>query len=336
VLTATAPQESRTSGRVLAVGVMGCADIARRRVLPAFTTEPSIRVAAIASRDAATARRFAARFGGEPVDGYAELLARTDLDAVYIPLPAGLHGTWIARALRAGKHVLAEKPLALRYREAADLLALAAERGLVLMENMTFVHHSQHAAVRDLLAAGAIGELRAVTAAFGIPPLPAGDIRYRTDLGGEALSEVGVYPIQAARMFLGDELEVAGAWSRRAPGSSVETAGGALLATPEGAVAHLTYGFEHGYRSAYELWGSTGRIVLERAFSPPAGLQPTVHVHTQDRVESRTLPADDQFATMVALFARTVLAGDRGPDPTDTLDRAALVDRIRAVAGGGR
>ncbi|HSX99356.1 MAG TPA: Gfo/Idh/MocA family oxidoreductase, partial [Streptomyces sp.] len=81
-------------GRMLRIGVLGCADIAWRRVLPAIVAEPRTCLAAVASRDAAKARRFTDRFGGQPVEGYERLLSRTDLDAVYVPLPTGLHARW--------------------------------------------------------------------------------------------------------------------------------------------------------------------------------------------------------------------------------------------------
>src|SRR5204863_9324953 len=136
------------------------------------------------SRDGDRARSVARQYGCAAVEGYEALLDRPDVDAVYLPVPTGLHAVWTARALQAGKHVLAEKPLATTREEASELGALARSRDLVLMENYMFVHHSQHRAVRDLVDGGAIGELRVFSAAFGFPPGPATDIRYRPELGG--------------------------------------------------------------------------------------------------------------------------------------------------------
>lgn len=158
----------------LRFGVIGCADIAWRRTLPAMETDPAIDVVAIASRDGDRARTFTDRFGGTPYAGYQAVAEHEDVDAVYIPLPLMLHAEWIERCLDAGKHVLVEKPMSDGYKESARLLDLARERGLVLLENYMFLYHSQHAAVRKLLADGAIGDLRGFHSAFTIPPKPPG------------------------------------------------------------------------------------------------------------------------------------------------------------------
>ncbi|MFD1277037.1 Gfo/Idh/MocA family protein [Streptomyces kaempferi] len=133
---------------MLRVGVLGCADIAGRRMLPSMARQPLVEVSAVASRSLDRARAFTDRFGGTPVAGYARLLERADVDAVYVPLPPELHAQWTLRALEAGKHVLCEKPFALRQADADKAVALARERGLLLMESFMFLHHSQHAHVR--------------------------------------------------------------------------------------------------------------------------------------------------------------------------------------------
>jgi NDP-hexose-3-ketoreductase len=317
---------------VVRLGVLGCAGIAWRRTLPAVTGVPSLRVVAVASRDAGKADRFAARFGGEAVVGYERLLDRTDVDAVYLPLPTGLHHEWATRALAAGKHVLSEKPLATSLAEARALVTLARERGLRLMENFMFLYHSQHTAVRKLVADGVVGEPRVFSAAFGIPPLPDTDVRYRPELGGGALLDVGVYPIRAAQLFLGSGITVVG--SSLNHGRGVDLAGSALLRDAAGVTAELSFGFVHGYRSTYALWGSDGRVSLDRAFTPPAEYQPVVRIEQQNRVEERTLPADHQFANIATAFARAVL-DDAPPGPAEgdaILRQAALVDAVRAAA----
>jgi NDP-hexose-3-ketoreductase len=299
---------------------------------------PELTIVAVASRDREKAARFAARFDAEPVHGHRALLERDDLDAVYLPLPTGLHHEWAARALRAGKHVLCEKPLATNLVAATELVELAAKSELVLRENFMFLHHGQHRRIRELVDAGAIGELRTFTAAFGIPPLPATDVRYDKELGGGALLDVGVYPIRAAQLFLGSGLRVAGAVL--GSGSGVDVAGSALLTSEAGVTAQLSFGFQHHYRNAYELWGSAGRIVLDRAFTPPGDWTPTVRVERPDGVEELTLPAEDQFRAVTAAFARAVQAGSGGGVPdgiedggTATLRQAALVDAVRRAAG---
>ncbi|MFC8850056.1 MULTISPECIES: Gfo/Idh/MocA family protein [unclassified Micromonospora] len=318
----------------LRVGVLGCADIARRRMLPAFARVSDTEVVAVASRDPQRAARTAREFGCRPLTGYAALLDRSDVDAVYVPLPLALHAEWVEAALRAGKHVLAEKPLTDDPDRTAALVDVAAAAGLVLMENVMFVHHAQHVVVARLLREGAIGELRAFESTFTIPRLPDDDIRYRADLGGGALCDVGVYPVRAALHLLGPDLTVAGAVLTAGAGRTVDTAGAALLRTPDGVTASLVFGIEHSYRSRYELTGSTGRIVLDRAFTPPADHRPVVRVERFHGTEELRLEPDDQVVNTVTAFVTAVRSGAEGSAGLqESLRLARLLRDVRRAAG---
>ncbi|MFF0221174.1 Gfo/Idh/MocA family protein [Streptomyces sp. NPDC004629] len=317
--------------RPVRVGVMGCAEFALRRMLPAMADSPDIELAAVASRRPATAREVAARFGGSPVRDYERLLDFPDLDAVYIPLPNALHAEWVLRALDAGHHVLAEKPLTTRAGLTREAVRRAEGRGLALVENFLFVHHPQHARVRRLLQ-DEIGELRQMSAVFAIPPRPADDIRHRPDLGGGALLDVGVYPLRAAQHFLGTGLTVVGAALRQGP-TGVDVEGSVLLRRADGVCAQLSFGMEHAYTSRYELWGSAGRITVNRAFTPPADQRPDVTVERDGAVRGIALPAADQCAAAVAAFAAAV----RDPESCRaaaqrSADLARLTDDVRAAA----
>ncbi|CAM3350654.1 Gfo/Idh/MocA family protein [Kibdelosporangium persicum] len=313
-------------------GVLGCADVAWRRTLPAFAESATATVTAVASRDKDKARRFADRFECETVLGYDALLDRSDIEAVYIPLPTGLHHEWCAKALRAGKHVLAEKPLATTHQQAAELAGLARETGLCLMENRMFVQHTQHDAVRKLVANGELGELRVFNSTMAFPPLSAQDVRYRPDLGGGALLDAGFYPLHAAMLFLAEPLEVLGANLRRDPVSGVDVRGSVLLRAGDGVTAHLTFGFEHSYRSHYELWGSRGRLTLERAFTPPPDFQPVIRVERQDGTEQITLPPSHQYRDTIDAFTTAVRDGVPLDAHLETAVRgAALMDAVRTV-----
>ncbi|QKW21688.1 Gfo/Idh/MocA family oxidoreductase [Kitasatospora sp. NA04385] len=315
----------------LRIGVLGCAEIARRRMLPAIAARPGLRLAAVASRDAERAAPLAAQYGARAVAGYRALVEDPGVDAVYVPLPIALHAEWAAAALAAGKHVLAEKPLTADPAATAALQRQAERAGLVLRENVMFVHHPAHERVRGLLADGAIGELRAFSAAFAIPGLPPTDIRHRPELGGGALLDVGYYPVRAALHFLGPRLTVAGAVLHRGAGSAVDTSGAALLRTPDGVSAQLAFGMEHAYRSSYELWGSTGRIRVERAFTPPADQAPTVLLERGGESERIALEPADQVDAALAAFAAAVAARDTAADPL-IRRQAELLREVREAA----
>lgn len=312
------------------LGVLGCADVAVRRVLPAVAATPGVDLVAVASRDAAKAERVAAAFGGRPLHGYERLLDRADVDAVYVPLPSGLHAPWVRRALLAGKHVLAEKPLTTNLADTVELVGLAEAAGLVLRENFMFVHHGQHARVRELVADGVLGELRAFTAVFAIPERPAGDIRLRPELGGGALLDVGGYPVRAAQLLLGPDLEVAGAALTDDPALGVDLDGGALLRRADGVQAQLSFGLRHHYSSGYHLLGTRARLTVEHAFTPPAAHRPVLRIDRQDHREDIVLAADDQVARAVAAFADAVRDGPVG-DPS-IVAQARLVAHIGLAA----
>ncbi|MEQ4303849.1 Gfo/Idh/MocA family oxidoreductase [Plantactinospora sp. B6F1] len=317
------------------LAVLGCADVAARRILPAVASVPGVRLIAVASRDRGRADAFAARFGGEPVHGYRSLLDRDDVDAVYLPLPPALHAEWIAEAVHAGKHVLAEKPLTTSAADTARLAELAARHGVVLMENFMFPWHGQHRAVRRLIDEGAIGDLQSFAATFAIPARPRHDIRYRAALGGGALLDVAGYPVRAALHFLGGGLEVRGAVLRHDRDLGVDVGGAALLAAPSGVTAELSFGLRHAYTSGYRFTGSTGRLSVEHVFTPPADHRPVLRLVTGDGAEERTLPPDDQYSRAIEAFVAAVRGGP-APDIEVTVEQARLIDRVRALADEGR
>ncbi|MES9523815.1 Gfo/Idh/MocA family protein [Streptomyces capoamus] len=313
------------------MGVLGCADIAVRRILPALVEHRSVRLVAVASRDRAKSERLAARFGCAAVTGYRALLDRDDIDAVYVPLPPGMHHEWVAEALTAGKHVLVEKPLSTTYAQSAELVEMAARFDLALTENFMFLHHSQHAAVREM--AGEVGELRVFSSSFGVPPPHPASFRHNARLGGGALLDVGVYPLRAAQLHLAGELDVLGACLRVDEATGVDVAGSALLSTATGVSAQLDFGFQHSYRSVYALWGSRGRISVPRAFTPPREHRPVVRLEQQDRITEVTLPADHQVGNALDAFAAAALSGTgRAALGEALLRQALLVEQVRKAA----
>lgn len=321
----------------LRLGLLGCGDIAARRTLPALARTPVLALAAVAARDPDRAAAFAARFGGEPVASYEELLARPDVTAVYLCLPTMLHAAWAERALRAGKHVLVEKPLATRGADAQRLYALARSRSLVLLENFMFLHHGTQRTVAALLEAGTLGTLRSVSAAFTIPPRPEGDTRHDPALGGGALLDSGVYPLRAALRFLGTDLSVAGAVLRHDDRLGVDLSGAALLAAPDGATAQLRFGMEHHYRSWYEIQGSEGSLSVEHVFTTAPAHVPVVRLVVGTRPRELRVPAEDHFEAVLRFFAAAVADPDRTRGGLPLLDaesmrQAALLDGIRGAA----
>ena len=227
-----------------------------------------------------------------------------DIDAVYIPLPTGLHEEWIVKALKAGKHVYAEKSIADSFESAKRMVNLAREKDLALVEGYMFLYHTQHQAVKKLIEDGAIGELRNVHAAFGFPPLPEGNFRYDKQIGGGALYDAAGYPLRAVHMLLGPDYKVTAATLYTDPKTGTNLYGSAFLSGRPGVGAQIAFGFDHFYQCYYEIWGSKGKITAERAFTPAADFMPVIHLEQQGVSERMPQPACNHFVGAMKEFYR--------------------------------
>lgn len=316
----------------LRIGVLGCADIAARRTIPAILAS-GMRLTAVASRTGEKARALADRFGTEAVTGYERLLERDDIDAVYIPLPIGMHEQWATAALEAGKHVLVEKAATATEQAARRLVGLANARGLLLMENFTFLQHTQHAQVQRLVAEGAIGRPRLFTGEFGFPLADRSTIRHHPELGGGSLLDAGCYPVRAAQLFLGATAAVRASTLSIDTDTGVDIAGSALLSDADGLAAQCSFGFSHAYRSTYALWGESGRISLSWAFTPPAATRPVLRIERQDHVEERALRGDDQWVNTLRRFAElTARPAEHTREHEQIVRQAALLEAVARQA----
>lgn len=226
---------------VLRFGVLGAASIAPTALYKPARAVGGVEITAVAARDPRRAAQVAARWGVARVHtDYAAVLDDPAVDAVYIPLPNSLHAQWTLAAIRAGKHVLVEKPFASNaveaqtVAEAAD--AAAARSGIVVMEAFHYRYHPLLVRVLDLLARATIGRVQHVEAELSFPLLARRDIRYRLDLSGGAMMDAGCYAVHCVRQLGQGEPEVLRARAKlRSPG--VDRAMTASLRFPDGATA---------------------------------------------------------------------------------------------------
>ena len=292
----------------LGIGIMGCAGIAQRLMIPAILSLPDLfELKAVASRSKEKAESFGDLFGITAVTGYNELLEREDIDVIYMPLPAGLHEEWVIRSLQAGKHVLAEKSLALNYGSACRMAALAFEKGLVLMESFMFCYHAQHQWAKDQLSGDQIGDIRLFRSQFGFPPLDKSNFRYHKNLGGGALLDAGAYTVKAAQLFLGNDLKLLNAVLYIDQENTVDIYGNCTLISQKGIVAQLSFGFDNFYQCNYEFWGSKGRLKAEKAFTPKPGEKPVMLLEKQGASEKIIMEPDDHFAGILKEFYTSVV-----------------------------
>jgi predicted dehydrogenase len=267
-------------------GVIGTASIARRFFLPAVR-EAGGEAAAVAGRDAERTAKWARDNAvGRAIAGYQDLIDDPGVDAVYIPLPNGLHAEWTIRALRAGKPVLCEKPLTGSLAETEQVLAVARDTGTPLWEAFVFPFHDQMKRVTALLAAGAIGELREIQSNFHFMLTnPESNIRMSAALAGGALNDIGCYPVRLARDLFAAEHISAWAAAKYDPGG-VDMATWGYLGFPGDRRLLLSCGFDKAQDTFSRLLGTTGQIHLTNPFHPTpqdrfevrvAGREPAIH-----------------------------------------------------------
>ena len=311
------------------IGVMGCANVAERCMIPAIKATSEFELIAIASRTKEKADSFADKFSCEAIEGYSNLLNRDDIDVVYIPLPPGLHEEWIINALNKGKHVLAEKSLAIDYTSVKKIINEAETGQLLVMEDFMFQYHRQHAFVKELISDGEIGEIRFFKSSFGFPPRSKDDIRYSKKLGGGALLDAGGYVVKAAQLFLGTDLTLGGAFLKYDRQLDVDIYGGAILKNKKNQIAHVSFSFDNYYQCSYEIWGSKGKITAERAFTPLVNFGPKIILEKQDHKQEFVIAPDNHFINILKEFHRAIQEKDFHRHWNDALLQANLLNQIR-------
>ena len=277
----------------LTIGVLGAAKISPRALLePAMDTD-SVTVTVIAARDRSRAEAQASEFGIDSVaDSYEAVLA-SDVDAVYNPLPISLHHEWTIKALRAGKHVLCEKPLASNAERAAEMVAVANEQGLVLMEAYHWRYHPFAHRVRELIESGAVGSIEHIEAAFTVPIDATDDVRHSWELDGGALMDLGCYPVQWVRFVAGSEPRIVAATMLEGR-PRVDVITDIDLEFDGGITCHIhTAMHDEAARVAYvEVRGSSGVLHAENPVSPHHGhmirVSPDGGTESRETVEGRT------------------------------------------------
>ena len=199
--------------RPLRIGILGAARFAPFALIKHARALPDVEVVAVAEeyQGAAALAKYAKKHRIPSTHrSFDELLARADIDAVYVPLPISMHVEWTLRAIAAGKHVLCEKPMAANADEAARIASAAEGTGLIVAEAMHFRYHPLVERVRSLLEAGEIGELRSIDASFSAY-LPFDDFRFDYRTGGGGTIVMGCYPVGFVRAVTGEEPVVEGA-----------------------------------------------------------------------------------------------------------------------------
>lgn len=284
------------------LGILGTADIAFRRFLPALNKCPQITYAGVASRTPEKGLKFQESFGGKVYQSYDELLADESIDAVYVPLPPALHFEWGKKVLESGKHLLMEKPFTTNINDTEQLLKLAEENKLAVHENYMFLYHSQLAKIKEIIAAGSLGDIRLYRMSFGFPMRSQGDFRYNKELGGGALLDCGGYPVRLALELLGNTAKVVYSKLVQPEGFEVDLYGSAVIENDAGQVAQISFGMDNAYQCNLEVWGSKMTLIAPRIFTAGDGVRPTIILKSSIDEKQINLEEDDQFLHSIENF----------------------------------
>ena len=305
-----------------------------QKVLQGAARSRAADVVAIASRDLGRAQDAATRWRIPHAYGsYDELLLDDDVEAVYVPLPNGLHHPWTVRALEAGKHVLCEKPYSSHPDEVAEAFDLAERRGLVLSEAFMFRYNPQIEALRRMVVEERlIGDLRLVASAFTWPTDAPGAVRLDPALDGGSLLDVGVYCISAARLLAGEPTSVT-AQDVTGP-TGVDVSFTATMRFDEQVLGHFDCGFHLPDRSSLEVVGTRGVLRLDdpwHCYRP--GITYTEADGTQREI---AVPVADSYQLQLDAFSRAVRRGEPSVlGSADALGQARTLEALRRSARTG-
>jgi D-xylose 1-dehydrogenase (NADP+, D-xylono-1,5-lactone-forming) len=310
-------------------GLLSTARINRATIAPLHASKRT-NLLAVASRSESAAQTYAREWNIPRAYGsYESLLAASDIDVIYNSLPNHLHAEWTIKALRAGKHVLCEKPIALTLGEMEAMITASRETGKVLAEAFMYRHHPQTLKIKEMVEGGAIGKLQLIKGAYTYMLTREGNFRSIKEMGGGSIWDVGCYPISYARMIVGAEpAEVFGWQVSGLDGSDTSFFGEMRFAN--GVHAQFDSGFQSPLRSFIEIIGSEAVLNIPVPFKP--GIKSQFIIRRQNnnnKVESIHVPGQELYLGEVDDMCDAILLGK--PPRVSLTDSRANVATILAL-----
>jgi predicted dehydrogenase len=323
-------------------GVLGAASIATRKVIPGMQKGEWSEIAAIASRDLTKAEEAARKLRIRKAYGsYEELLADTEIEAIYNPLPNHLHVPWSIKAAEAGKHVLCEKPLSLTVAEAKTLLAVRERWGVKIGEAFMVKTHPQWLRTRELIQKGVIGDLRAIVGAFSYYNRDPENVRSKVEWGGGGILDIGCYPITTSRFIFGEEPARVAGLIERDPDFKTDRLASAILEFPSGQAVFVCSTQLVPYQRMQFL-GTKGRIEIEIPFNAPPDRGCRIFIDDGrdvfgEGIRIETIPVCDQYTVQGDSFSRAIREGGEVPVPLeDAIANMAVIEAVFRAGESGR
>lgn len=310
-------------------GILGYAGIAVRALIPALMKTKNAALYALASGKAESRDEARAKHPSLVVyERYEDLLNDPAVDAVYIPLPNSLHKEWAIKAMRAKKHVLCEKPMALTTEDALEMAEESRKNSVVLMEAFMYRFHNKTKLLQKLLSDGLIGDIRHVSSGFSFVFDRPGDYRNQKEMGGGAFWDVGCYAVNMAGLIFQEEPVTISAVKNEKNGIDVSLT--ALLQYPSGATCTVTGGFDSQSMQVTQINGTMGSLLLRDSFLGPA--TPILHLKDNKVTEIKAEECDC-YAAQVEAFSDAVLTGCQPPfSLEETIRNIDLIVRILDAA----
>lgn len=316
------------------IGILGAADIAFNRFLPALEKVQGVQCAGVASNSPDKLKRFVDKYNIHVYESYDEVIQDENVDCIYVPLPPVFHYEWAKKALLAGKHVFLEKPSTISAEQTRELVGLAGSMGVVLQENYMFLYHAQLADIEKIIASGELGKLRLVRTSFGFPRRAGGDFRYVKELGGGTMLDNGGYTIKLINRLLGKSARLVSSGLDYDEETGVDIFGTAEFMNADGVLAQAAFGMDCQYQCSLELWGSKGRLTTGRIYTAPDGFVPTALIETGAGSRSIELASCDAFEESIKMYLRAVDDDSVRADMAQELVRQAeFVDAVRKNEG---
>jgi predicted dehydrogenase len=287
-------------------GLISTARINRALIKPLRTSERN-ELVAVASRSQDKAQEYAAEWNIPKTFGsYQAMLDDPDIDVVYNSLPNSLHTEWTIKAIKAGKHVLCEKPLATSLEEVDQMRAATKDTGMHLAEAFMYRHHPQTIKVKELVDSGILGQVRLIKGDFTFNIKSEDDVRLNPDLGGGSIWDIGTYPISYARYILGEEPQEVFGWQLTGNSGVDEVFTGQIRFAGD-IFAQFDSGFRSPYRSRIEIVGSEASMVIPHPFNP--GLDIEILIDRDGETESLSMPSKELYIGEVEDMADVILNG---------------------------
>ncbi len=336
--TVKTQSDTKSGPRKIRWGVLGCARIAREAVMPAIQRSSNSVLFAVASRQESKLAECRAQFPASAFyKGYDEVLRDPAVEAVYVPLPNSLHREWTIRAAEHGKHVLCEKPLALDAAECRDMTAACAANHVWLMEAFMYRYTGRTRQVLEVLRSGALGEIKFIGSTFRFLLGNPDSIKFKPELGGGSLYDVGCYPVNFTGMVM-DEItggHPGGAAPESISAQAVRQGGvdviySALLKYPSGVIASLNCGFNAQKRVGSEIVGTRGALEIPDTFFDNPGV---LTLTTGEERREIQVAQSDRYRLEVEDFAGAILE-KRAPRLAlaETERNMEVLDALRAGA----